>query len=196
MGLFDVEGFGLSKEKTSNESVISNKKELNVFKENSFDKSISEDVSPLVKMKVINKYYNLGKILKNLGCDINSSNIYCPFHPDSMTGKPSAKYYPDSDLLYCFSENKIYSAYHAIKLIYGLDINKVFRDLWGKMSVSERHFFIENSEQNDLFNTKDNIIWERYKESVLGQFKKRKVNFTQYKNALYKILMIIEKEGK
>jgi len=191
MGLVDVDGFGLSEIKLQNDIVV---KDKNKFVENSFDKSITEEVSPLIKMKVINKYYNLGKILKDLGYNLNTSNMYCPFHPDSATGKESAKYYPDSDLLYCFSENKLYSAYHAIKLIYGLDVNQVFNDLWSKMSISERHFFMDSEGTKNTINTKEGMVWEKYKEPVLGKFKKSEVNFTQYKNALYKILELANKE--
>lgn len=192
MGLVDVDGFGLSDIKLQNDIVIDDK---NKFVEDSFDKSITEEVSPLIKMKVINKYYNLGKILKDLGYNLNTSNMYCPFHPDSATGKESAKYYPDSDLLYCFSENKLYSAYHAIKLIYGLDVNQVFNDLWSKMSLSERHFFMDKEGVSNVPNTKEGLVWKKYKEPVLGKFRKSEVNFTQYKNALYRILELANKEG-
>lgn len=51
-----------------------------------------------------------------------SKTLYCPFHDDKTSGKPSAQIYKDTDgitRLYCFSENKQYSTYDYIKLILG-----------------------------------------------------------------------------
>lgn len=189
MGLFDVDGFG-EPEKIKPLDIKSSEE---VFIENSLDRSIVEKINPLVKVEVINKRYNLGKLLTNLGIDISGSNMYCPFHPDEMTGKPSAKYHSDSDKVYCFSENKSYSAYHAIKLLYGLNVDKVFMDIWKDMPLEERHELMDKYEGGNTEIVTMPSEWDKYSNTVLRMFRDGKVSFRQHKNALYKVLMLINK---
>ena len=197
MGLFDVDGFG---DDSGVSSVVSGSvSEKSKFSENAFDKSIVDNLSPLLKMEVINKNYNLGELLKNLGVDLSGSNIYCPFHADELTGKPSARYHPDTDLLFCFSESKMYSAYHAIKILYGVNTDKVFYDLWYKMPLDQRHSLMDKYDKNGgTFSSsetdKKKSEWSKYNDSVLVHFRNRKVNFRQYKNALYKVLKLIQEK--
>lgn len=188
MGLFDIEGFGQS----SSTPLKLKPPKGEIFQENAFDRTVVEDVSPLVKMDVINSRYNLGGLLRQLGHNLESSNLYCPFHPDELTGKPSAKYHADTDLLYCFSEHKMYSAYHALKLLYGIDTNKVFQDIWSKMTTQERAEVLDKRGEVAPSLQKQQSTWEFYKTNVLDQFKARKVDYRQYKNALYKVLMVMK----
>lgn len=191
----DFEGFGGPVERKS----ISSLEKLNqedTFEENAFDRSVVDEINPLVKVEVINKKYNLGALLTKLGYDISGSNMYCPFHPDEMTGKPSAKYHADTDRLYCFSENKSYSAYHAIKLLYGLDVDKVFKDIWSGMSLDERHAIMDKYEDGSTESMSLPSEWEKYRDLVLDKFRKGQVTFKQYKNALYKVLMIVGTDDK
>lgn len=192
MGMFDNSMFLGNKEKEEQLKVTSVSDD-EVFVEASLDKSITEKINPLVKVEVINKRYNLGKLLENQGYDTSGSNMYCPFHPDENTGKPSAKYHKDTDLLYCFSENKMYSAYHAIKLLYGLDVDKVFMDIWSKMSLNERHLIMEKYGEGGANIAAVPSEWDKYRKLVLDKFRTREVNYSQYKNALYKVLMIVGK---
>lgn len=206
MGLFDVDGFDLISDKQDKkEKLPNNDNNQSTDTYNPLDSSISDDISPIIKYKVINHKYNLGKILTNLGYDIYHGNIYCPFHPDEMTGKPSARYHEDTDLLYCFSENKLYSAYHALKLLYGYDMDKLFYSIWITIPLELRHSLMDT--YNHLDNGKDNSkynkdtgledrkepeyfkTWKYYEENALIRFKLKGVNYTQYKNALYKILL-------
>lgn len=191
MGLFD-DSVIIGTKKEIDPIKVTSVPDDKVFVENSLDRSITEKINPLVKVEVINKKYNLGALLTNLGYDITGSNMYCPFHPDEATGKPSAKYHKDTDLLYCFSENKMFSAYHALKLLYGVNMDKVFMDIWSKMSLDERHNVMEKYDEHgsDIANVSSE--WEKYKKLVLDKFRTREVNYTQYKNALYKVMMIVE----
>lgn len=161
------------------------------FKEAEIDKSLNSKIHPLIKVEVINAKYNLGQLLIGLGCDLSGSNVYCPFHPDEMTGKASAKYHADTDRLYCFSENKSYSAYHAIKLLYGLDIDRVFTEAWMELPIEKRHELMDK--YDDEKGNMDSLPpeWVQYKEAILDKFKEGQVTFAQYKNALYKVLGII-----
>lgn len=144
----------------------------------------TDDIPVQIKYKVINDAYSLKSLLEGLGVKVGGSNIYCPFHPDEDTGKPSAKYHPDTDLLYCFSESKVYSAYHAIKLLYMKDIDAVFRELWGKMTPQQqREVMTEETAQGII----EPPGWTQTKR-VWTQFSLGAVTFKQHKNALYKIL--------
>ena len=187
MGLFDVDGFGESQELET----IKVKESEKVFKSNDFDKSITDDVSPLLKMEIINKNFHLGSLLKNLGIDISNGTMYCPFHDDKATGKPSAKYHENTDLLYCFSENKMYSAYHAIKFLYNKDVNKIFQKIWLSMSEVDRHEYMDKYNVQGT-TVKEKTKWDELSEKVLSKFKSGQVNYKQYKNALYKVLMIVK----
>ena len=187
MGFFDVDGFG------SKETLEPIKTQSSSFKENGFDRSIVDDINPLLKMEVINKHFNLGRLLRNLGMDTSSSNMYCPFHDDESTGKPSAKYHENTDLLYCFSENKMYSAYHAIKFLYNKDINKVFQKIWFSLSEEERHEYMDKYNESGKV-VKDRSKWDDLRDSVLSKFSSGQVTFKQYKNALYKVFMIIRED--
>lgn len=195
MGLFDDDdNFG---GKSPEEEPLNIKSSgENTFQESSFDRSIVDKINPLIKVDVINKKYNLGKLLEGLGYDISGSNMYCPFHPDEMTGKPSAKYHADTDRLYCFSENKSYSAYHAIKLLYGLDVDKVFRDAWAEMSLDERHSLMDKYDDVEHSSGIVSSEWDKYKKLVLDKFKSGEVSYKQYKNALYKVLLLIDTEER
>jgi hypothetical protein len=192
-----MDGFGTPP--SESEPFVTKDDGKEVFHECAFDRSITEKINPLIKVEVINKKYNLGKLLTDLGYDVTGSNMYCPFHPDEMTGKPSAKYHADTDRLYCFSENKSYSAYHAIKMLYGLDIEKVFNDIWADMSLAERHELMDKYEDGNASNIESSALpseWIKYRDRVLDKFKQGEVSFKQYKNALYKVLMIVgQQEG-
>ena len=182
--LMDVKGFSDDKEDKSDSFVI---KSHNSFKENSFSKGVMSDISPLVKMDVINHFFRLDSLLKNLGIEVGNGTMYCPFHDDETGGKPSAKYHSDTDLLYCFSENKMYSAYHAVKFLYHQDVNRVFDKIWKTLPKSEKLKFLGNRD-SDMGEIKVDSQWDFYLPKVLGSFKRREVTFPQYKRALYKIL--------
>lgn len=189
--LFDVKGFGSD----NYESFESKEPEKEVFKPNDFDKSITQDVNPLVKYEVINKKFNMGKLLKGAGCDISNGIMYCPFHPDALTGKPSAKYHADTDLLYCFSESKMYSAYHALKILYGRDMNQIFKSVWSEMSKEDRDDILSKYDDSIKVeeSDKEEELWNKY-IPILNNFKEGNINYTQFKNGLYKTFSMITEE--
>ncbi len=142
----------------------------------------------LLMFKVINRHYSLKKLLDDLGWDMWGSSIYCPFHEDKLTGKPSAKYFPDSDSLYCFSEGKSFTAYHALKVFYNKNMKKVFEECWNKLDSSDKERLIREHGEGVNIGSKDFIpdYWKRCK-IILGKFKLKEITFRQHKNALYKI---------
>lgn len=159
--------------------------------------NIGVEINSLVKFYAINKYFNMKELMLNAGIDVLKTTMYCPFHDDEDGGKPSAKYHPDTDLLYCFSESKIYSAYHVLKLIYKADMEQKFYEAWTNLSDKEKEELIlkYNKEDNvDIKGTKFiNPIWKKYK-AVHSKFRENEVSFKQHKNALYKLFTMIYKD--
>lgn len=205
MGLFDINGFENKKDKIKKQKSL--QREANTdkvnnekgFKDNSFNKMLIGDVNPLIKYELINRCYNLGNLLKQYGYEnITGGNIYCPFHPDSLTGKPSAKYHEDTDKLYCFSENKIYTAYHALKILYGADMNKLFLKLWSTLDVIQKQELVSKyNQENELQSidiNREEKLWQFYNDKYLVYYRIGKVNYTQYKHALNVILNAIYKD--
>ncbi len=161
------------------------------LKEKSKSDVFDIDFNPILMYNVINSKHSLKKLLLSLGIDFMGANIYCPFHPDEMTGKPSAKYHENDDTLYCFSEQKKYTSYHVLKLLYSMDIKKEFLKLWADLSDSERDNFLREFDPEGVDSGK--FINPEWKRSVIvrGMFREGKVNFRQHKNALYKISTLI-----
>lgn len=204
MGLFDVDGIGFknNKEKIKKENSFNmgldmsevDNSLVNTDKTSGsdFDKTLVGDINPLVKVDVINSHFKLSDLLREYGCYIDGSTMYCPFHDDDITGKPSAKYHSDTDLLYCFSENRVYSAYHALKILFGKDVNFIFKKIWSNMSKEDRLSYIGKYDEK----AKDIVIedtgWNYYNKNILSAFKLGKVTYEQYKNALYKVLSLVQ----
>lgn len=192
MGLFDVSGMG----EVTNYEPLKIEEPENTFKPMDFDRSITEKPNGLVKMEVINRKFSLKKLLKGYGVDVDANVIYCPFHPDEMTGKPSAKYHSDTDKLYCFSESKMYTAYHALKLLYNQDTDKIFKQLWNELPLEERHEILDKYNV-DVVSESEMVptVWTQY-SPLLDKFKRGEITYTQYKNGLYKIFLMINKESE
>lgn len=162
-----------------------------------FDPKITQEHSFLVKFHAINMYYsnnnrNMEKLLNDLDITTRGSNMYCPFHNDEITGKPSAKYHPESDMVYCFSESKVYTAYHALKILYGFDMNKIFKEAWLKLSDIDKEEILRKYGDEENIDKREfiNPIWKEL-TPVLSQFMFGNVEFKKHKIALYKIMMMI-----
>lgn len=199
MGLFDSDGFGNSKSvKNKNTFTMSgvdlksNNINQNVKSNSDFDKTLVGKINPLVKLDVINDNYSLEKMLRNYGCYRDGSTMYCPFHDDDVTGKPSAKFHHDTDTLYCFSENKVYTAYHALKILYGQNVNTIFNRIWKTLTKEERLYYIGKYDEGNSAVVVSDSDWEYYDKNILSRFKNGSVSFIQYKNALYHVLEKIQ----
>lgn len=177
--MFDIEGF--------RDNPLKNKER----KENteSVAESIQEEPDPLLVYKVLNRYFNLRSLLENQGISVSEGTMYCPFHEDELTGKPSAKYHSEDDTLFCFSEHKVYTAYHAIKLLYHQDTVRVFKKVWNRLPKSEKKEILSDMDEK-AYPVKFNSNFEILKEKVLYRFRDGKVSFKQYKIGLLKTLII------
>ena len=189
MSLVNVQGFGESK--PIEDIKIDDTK---VFKVHDFDKTILDKKSGLVKFEAINRKFNLGKLLKGYGLNIDQQTMYCPFHDDHLTGKPSAKYHSDTDKLYCFSESKMYTAYHALKILYNQDMEKIFSQVWTSMSTAERQEILDKYSEDGEVSKESQSVWDKYKP-LLENFKNQRIDYRQFKNGLYKVFMMMYEEG-
>lgn len=203
MGLFDVDGIGFkNKEKIKKENSFNmgldisevDNSLVNTDKTSGsdFDKTLVGEINPLVKVDVINSHFKLSDLLREYGCYIDGSTMYCPFHDDDITGKTSAKYHSDTDLLYCFSENRVYSAYHALKILFGKDVNSIFKKIWSNMSKEDRLSYLGKYDEKVKDIVVEDTGWDYYNKNILSVFKSGKVSYGQYKNALYKVLSLVQ----
>lgn len=165
--------------------------------ENDFSKNLSSDHPFLVKFHAINRFYssnhkNMEKLLNDMGIVTRGSNMYCPFHDDEIGGKPSAKYHPDSDMVYCFSESKVFTAYHVLKDLYGMNMDKVFTESWLNLCDTDREELLSRYGDEQNIDTREfiNPLWKSL-DNVLTKFSKNGVNFKQHRNALYKVMIMI-----
>lgn len=193
MGVFDVQGFRTPEVKAVESKPAESEQR---FQSNDFDKTVT-GVNPLVQMEVINSRYNMGDLLRKLGYEIDRGNMYCPFHPDNLTGKPSARYHESDDKLWCFSEHRNYTAWHVLKILMGQDMNTLFRQIWSSMTAPERRAIIDKYGAGAVQGSAREISeaqkkWDFYHARVLSQFARKLVSYKQYKNALYKVLEIVQ----
>lgn len=150
-----------------------------------------------VKYYAINKFFsvkgrNMEFLLNDLGIETRGSNMFCPFHDDDVGGKPSAKYHPDSDTLYCFTESKVFTAYHVLKILYAKDMNKIFEKVWENLTEEEQQDLLTKHGEDVRVTRREYIspIWLNLYE-VLYKFKMGEVDFRQHKNALFKVLSMV-----
>lgn len=58
----------------------------------------------------------MADLLRELGVEIpQNGQIFCPFHDNTRT--EAAKYYEDTNKVWCFAEQKMYHAYDAMRLL-------------------------------------------------------------------------------
>lgn len=83
-------------------------------------------------------------------------NVYCPFHPNDDT--PAAKIFNDTDgdRLYCWAEREMYRPSDVIKEdLMKIRIQKVFHNIWNKLSESEKDRLKEEYGQPQEFFTEE-----------------------------------------
>lgn len=75
----------------------------------------------------INDNVNMQDLLEQMGCEIPSNGqIFCPFHENKVT--KAAKFYFDSNSMYCFFEKRRYGAFSALRKL-GISEEDIFRKL-------------------------------------------------------------------
>lgn len=150
----------------------------------------------LLMFDAINKYYSLKDILEDIGCDdLGATNCYCPFHNEIKgLSKPSAKYYEDSDTLYCYQENRSFTAYHGIKILLKGDIKVYFNEAWQNLDSAVKEELIEKYGSGEIAESSSKIL-EPY-ENVFEMFINGNIDFKKYKGAIRKILYELYSEER
>jgi len=64
-----------------------------------------------------------------------SGTCFCPFHDNDKT--PAAKFYPDSNTLWCFSEQKLFTVYDLLEEV-GKDPIEIFNKLWASYDDKQK----------------------------------------------------------
>jgi hypothetical protein len=131
------------------------------------DKNFEVDLK--LERQVINMFISMPDLFDKLGINYSMhSNMFCPFHYNSNT--PSAHYHTDSNLLWCYSEQKMYGSYDLIKQYYkDVDTNKLAKGLINKFGIK----YIE-----------DRLGEVELEEEVpyldaLQEFKERRINYLE-----------------
>ena len=92
--------------------------------------------------KLLTHMISMEDVFKRNGSRISTSGAhFCIFHENTET--PSAKYYQDSNLIWCFAEQKMYTVYDALK-VFGENPEKVFNDIWKTKTEEEKLALMES----------------------------------------------------
>lgn len=68
----------------------------------------------VLERKIISAYISMVDLFETFKIEYSEhSNMFCPFHYNTQT--PSAHYHTDSNLLWCYSEQRMYSSWDLIK---------------------------------------------------------------------------------
>jgi len=167
-----------------------NKSRMKYVKEGQVKRQITYDVmkNRLLMYDVINRHYKLKDILEDLGSrDLMGTNCLCPFHGEvEGISKPSAKYYPETDRLYCFREDKTFTAYHALKQLVGGDMGLYFKEAWMELSPEVRDELIQKYTANEQVESKVSEF-APYR-LVVEKFRSGEVGYDRYSRAMRKII--------
>lgn len=118
--------------------------------------------------KLLTKLLSMKKVLEKLGYTVSQGSTYCVFHEN--TGTPSAKYYDDSNLWWCFAEQKHYTVWDALELG-NQDPHKVFTKIWSQLPEQRKQELIDEIG----IETDVKIPYE----DQLVQFRKGKITYKQ-----------------
>jgi len=106
------------------------------------------------KQEIINSMFSVPKLLwKYYRVSIGDGNLtfHCPFpsHPGRDRRK-SSKYFPDTNKIYCFTEQRIFSAYDILRLN-GISDSELIKTVF----KNGRDFVSEDVEPKDIIDPED-----------------------------------------
>jgi hypothetical protein len=122
----------------------------------------NKQVTPQILKKFFNSKIDLPELLKKYSHDNYhyeyNTPCYCPFHDNHNS--PAAVIYPDEegDNLWCFSEQKMYTAFDYFELILNTDPYPLAKELWDTISDVEKSQFLSKHSVIDyrsLFNSQN-----------------------------------------
>ena len=96
---------------------------------------------------LINKFIFMDRLMDMLNIDYRvNSNMFCPFHRNENS--PSAHYYSESNLLWCFSEQKMYGSYDLYKIYTDVNTEELAIKILSKFSdEQQRKLLLEAQEE-------------------------------------------------
>jgi hypothetical protein len=138
------------------------------------------------KQEVINSLFPMPKLLaKYYKVFVSDGNLtfHCPFpeHPGRDTRK-SAKYFPDTNKAYCFTEQRIYSSYDILRFK-GFSDAELTEVVFKKVGA----FIPEDVELDDIISPQD------YLEDVSLAFMRGKCNVRDFNKPLKSYLKALMK---
>ena len=105
----------------------------------------SNEFTPKEMKKLLERMIRIKDILTSNGYYVpETGNMKCPFHINEHT--PAAKYYPDSNCIYCFTEHKIYRPSDALELV-GIDYKQTFKEIWDTLNAKDKDNLIQTLDQ-------------------------------------------------
>lgn len=120
------------------------------------------DIDRNLERKIINKFIPMTSLFEKLGIDYSThSNMFCPFHHNENT--PSAHYHTDSNLLWCYSEQRMYGSYNLLKLYFTeVDTNKIAKGIVEKLGIDEIENQLGTVEYDDTIQFEKSL--EKFRE--------------------------------
>jgi hypothetical protein len=108
-------------------------------------------VSVFEARKLVNRLIRVDNLLeKYYGLDVTSGSpqIRCPFPThEGDDQSPSARFYPESNSVFCFAEQRTFTAYDILKFL-GFDDDVIFQQV--KEYLEESGVEIEPEERKDI----------------------------------------------
>ena len=101
--------------------------------------------------KLVNEQVSLEQVLKKVNPSAHYQNrkpCFCPFHDNTNT--PAAVFYDDDDgqKIWCYAEQRMYTASDAIEILSGMNVYEVGSEIWESMSELEQEQWLQ--EHNDI----------------------------------------------
>lgn len=98
---------------------------------------MDDNIDKQLERKIINYFIPMTQLFDRLGIEYSEhSNMFCPFHDNTET--PAAHYHSDSNLLWCYSEQKMYGSWNLIKIYFpNMDTNKIAVGIIKKFGIDE-----------------------------------------------------------
>ena len=73
-----------------------------------------------IHRRIVDHYFSMRALLNSIGYDIgeHDKSVYCPFHDDKRGGHMSARYYHETDSIFCWSCARPYRSMDVLTALY------------------------------------------------------------------------------
>lgn len=105
----------------------------------------SNEFTPREMKKLLEGMVSIRDILVSNGYKVPEvGNMMCPFHINETT--PAAKYYSNSNSIYCFTDHIVYGPADAMELV-GLNYKETFQKLWDSYNAQRKDELVQTLDQ-------------------------------------------------